>query len=95
MVELDYKTVKKEVWYKFLKIYRGGPSIVRDKPFIYAAAVEDIIDPSNSPSATKPPNQATLARHKTRNAEKTGKPPKLPEKSSLQSRSQAAVGDVQ
>lgn len=41
MVELDYKTVKKEVWSKFVKIYSGGPPIVREKPFIYSAAVED------------------------------------------------------
>ena len=41
MVELDYKTVKKEVWSKFIKIYGGGPSIVREKPYIYSNAVED------------------------------------------------------
>lgn len=41
VVELDYKTVKKEVWSKFIKIYGGGPSIVREKPYIYSAAVED------------------------------------------------------
>lgn len=66
VVELDYKTVKKEVWYKFLKIYCGGPSIVREKPFIYSAAVEDVIDQS-SPS-TKPTKEANLAKRKTRNA---------------------------
>ena len=41
VVELDYKTVKKEVWSKFIKIYGGGPSIVREKPFIYSTPVED------------------------------------------------------
>ena len=41
VVELDYKTVKREVWGKFVKIYGGGPSIVREKPYIYSAAVED------------------------------------------------------
>ena len=40
-MELDYKTVKKEVWCKFIKIYGGGPSIVREKPYIYSTAVED------------------------------------------------------
>ena len=39
--ERDYKTVKKEVWEKFLKIYGGGPAIVRDKPYIYSNQVED------------------------------------------------------
>ena len=39
VVELDYKTVKKEVWSKFIKIYGGGPQIVREKPYIYSAAV--------------------------------------------------------
>jgi hypothetical protein len=33
--------VKKEVWSKFIKIYGGGPSIVREKPYIYSIAVED------------------------------------------------------
>ena len=43
MVELDYKTVKKEVWSKFIKIYGGGPSIIREKPYIYSATVvEDV-----------------------------------------------------
>lgn len=41
MVELDYKTVKKEVWAKFIKIYGGGPSIIREKPFIYSNAVDE------------------------------------------------------
>jgi len=41
VVELDYKTVKKDVWTKFLKIYGGGPSIVREKPQIYSTPVED------------------------------------------------------
>ena len=44
--ERDYKTVKKEVWDKFSKIYGGGPAIVREKPYIYSAAVEE-----RSPSA--------------------------------------------
>ena len=43
MVELDYKTVKKEVWSKFIKIYGGGPSIIREKPYIYSSTVvEDV-----------------------------------------------------
>ena len=33
--------MKKEVWGKFIKIYGGGPSIVREKPFIYSTPVED------------------------------------------------------
>lgn len=41
VIETDYKTVKKEVWSKFIKIYGGGPSIVREKPSIYSAAVDD------------------------------------------------------
>ena len=41
VVELDYKTVKREVWTKFIKIYGGGPAIVRDKPYIYSAAIEE------------------------------------------------------
>ena len=43
VVELDYKTVKREVWSKFIKIYSGGPPIVRDKPYIYSVALEDMI----------------------------------------------------
>ena len=43
VVELDYKTVKREVWSKFMKIYSGGPPIVRDKPYIYSVALEDMI----------------------------------------------------
>ena len=39
--EKDYKTVKKEVWDKFSKIYGGGPAIIREKPYIYSAAVEE------------------------------------------------------
>lgn len=39
--ERDYKTVKKDVWEKFIKIYGGGPAIVRDKPYIYSNQVED------------------------------------------------------
>jgi hypothetical protein len=39
VVELDYKTVKKEVWSKFMRIYGGGPSIVREKPYIYSTAI--------------------------------------------------------
>ena len=37
--ELDYKTVKKEVWKKFMNIYGGGPAIIRDKPYIYSSIV--------------------------------------------------------
>ena len=39
--EKDYKTVKKEVWDKFSKMYGGGPAIVREKPYIYSAAIEE------------------------------------------------------
>ena len=39
--EKDYKTVKKEVWDKFSKIYGGGPAIIREKPYIYSAAVDE------------------------------------------------------
>ena len=39
--ERDYKTVKKEVWDKFTKIYGGGPAIVREKPYIYSNPIED------------------------------------------------------
>ena len=39
--ERDYKTVKKEVWDKFSKIYGGGPAIIREKPYIYSAAVDE------------------------------------------------------
>ena len=39
VVELDYKTVKKEVWSKFVRIYSGGPSICREKPYIYSAEI--------------------------------------------------------
>ena len=41
MNERDYKTVKKEVWDKFTKIYGGGPAIIREKPYIYSNPVED------------------------------------------------------
>ena len=41
MNERDYKTVKKEVWDKFTKIYGGGPAIVREKPYIYSNPIED------------------------------------------------------
>jgi len=41
VVELDYKTVKKEVWSKFIRIYGGGPSIIREKPSIYSNAIEE------------------------------------------------------
>ena len=61
MVELDYKTVKKEVWYKFVKIYRGGPAIVRDKPFIYSATVdEDNLD--HSPTLSSKPMTSLTAK---------------------------------
>ena len=40
MIELDYKTVKRDVWSKFITIYGGGPSIVREKPEIYSTPVE-------------------------------------------------------
>lgn len=43
--EKDYKTVKKEVWDKFSKIYGGGPAIVREKPYIYSADVEEMKSP--------------------------------------------------
>ena len=39
--ERDYKTVKKEVWEKFTKIYGGGPAIIREKPYIYSNPIED------------------------------------------------------
>ena len=39
VVELDYKTIKKEVWKKFMNIYGGGPPIIREKPYIYGQVV--------------------------------------------------------
>ena len=57
VVELDYKTVKKEVWSKFIKIYAGGPSICRDKPYIYSSVVEDTLTPI---SQSKSPSETTL-----------------------------------
>ena len=39
VVELDYKTIKKEVWKKFMNIYGGGPPIIREKPYIYGPIV--------------------------------------------------------
>ena len=29
------------MWNKFIKIYGGGPSIVREKPYIYSTAIEE------------------------------------------------------
>jgi len=46
VVELDYKTVKKEVWSKFVKLYGGGPAIVREKPQIYSQAIEENLIPA-------------------------------------------------
>ena len=46
VVELDYKTVKKDVWSKFIKIYGGGPSIIREKPYIYSNAIEEQKQPA-------------------------------------------------
>ena len=59
VVELDYKTVKKEVWSKFVKIYGGGPSIVREKPYIYSTPIEEnlvVIPRIRSPSTSSPIN---------------------------------------
>ena len=75
MVELDYKTVKKEVWAKFIKIYGGGPSIIREKPFIYSNAVDEKTIPqpttqNRSPSpfmkerSAKPANEADVLMKK-------------------------------
>ena len=75
MVELDYKTVKKEVWAKFIKIYGGGPSIIREKPFIYSNAVDEKTIPqpttqTRSPSpfmkerTAKPGNEADVLMKK-------------------------------
>ena len=55
--ERDYKTVKKEVWDKFSKIYGGGPAIIREKPYIYSASVEEkspILLNRNKSSTTSP-----------------------------------------
>ena len=74
-MELDYKTVKKEVWAKFIKIYGGGPSIIREKPFIYSNAVDEKTIPqpttqTRSPSpfmkerTAKPGNEADVLMKK-------------------------------
>ena len=42
VIELDYKTVKKEVWGKFTKIYGYCPAIIREKPYIYSNPVDEI-----------------------------------------------------
>ena len=58
--EKDYKTVKKEVWDKFSKIYGGGPAIVREKPYIYSADVEEFKSPIalNRLKSSSPRNKA-------------------------------------
>ena len=73
-VELDYKTVKKEVWGKFIKIYGGGPSIVREKPWIYSTPVEDnpiplarLRSPSPIESGLNKRRQGSLIDNKSNN----------------------------
>lgn len=63
IVELDYKTVKKEVWSKFVKIYSGGPAIVREKPHIYSAVVEDTTSQSSNSSPSKPVQPNSMNQH--------------------------------
>lgn len=58
VIELDYKTVKKEVWARFMKIYTGGPPVVREKPYIYSAVAEDNLKyPSPLKSNTRLPDK--------------------------------------
>jgi len=40
-LEKDYKSVFKEVWDRFYKIYRGGPMVVRKGNDIYSEAGSD------------------------------------------------------
>lgn len=48
--------MKKEVWSKFVKIYGGGPSIVREKPYIYSTPVEDNPVPPSRFRSPSPPS---------------------------------------
>ena len=71
-MELDYKTVKKEVWSKLVKIYGGGPSIVREKPYIYSVPIEEnlvAIPHIRSPSCSSPMNAPRFKKEKTQFAE--------------------------
>ena len=61
VVELDYKTVKKEVWSKFIKMYGGGPSIVREKPSIYSNPIEE-----NPVLASRMRSPSPIGAHKSR-----------------------------
>ena len=58
VIELDYKTVKKDVWGKFIKIYGGGPQIIREKPYIYSAAVQENTIPASRLRSLSPLVQA-------------------------------------
>ena len=65
VVELDYKTVKKEVWSKFVKLYGGGPAIVRAKQQIYSQAIEENPIPAariRSPSPMLAPRGTKLKK---------------------------------
>jgi len=91
VVELDYKTVKKEVWSKFIRIYGGGPSIVREKPYIYSTAVEEnpiqasrLQNPSPMSAARVKKERAALAEPQLKKIKTTEVVPKQMSKQALE-----------
>ena len=66
VIELDYKTVKRDVWSKFITIYGGGPSIVREKPEIYSTPVEENLIPAAGMRVQSPPNNQRVKKQASR-----------------------------